>query len=137
MKMEGRGHSTSEREREKRMAVKGGSDGDRQGQIRRVGTLTPGKEKRGRYVPHLQGRKCAAVSVVGSLDQESANYGLKAKCGTWPGFTNKVLLAHSHIYSFMYRLLCFHYESRDGTPDRDCLAHKPETIYALALYSLV
>lgn len=70
LRMEGRGHSTSERES---MAVKVGNDRGRRGQnlkslprqARRVVPLSPGKELQGRYVPCLQVRKCLLRSVLG------------------------------------------------------------------------
>ena len=52
------------------------------------------------------------VSVGDGLDQELANYGLRAKCGPWPVFINKVLLAHSYAHSLLHHLQCFHYKGR-------------------------
>lgn len=53
------------------------------------------------------------TSVHLTLEQELANYGLRAKSRPSSNFINKVLLERSHTHAFIYCLwLLFHYRGR-------------------------
>lgn len=90
-------------------------------QARTVEPLSPGKEEpqqrfgAGEVRNGPAGEKePAEVRAGDGLAQEAANYSLGARCGPWPGFINKVLLALSHAHSLMYCLRGFCCQGQAG-----------------------